>query len=361
LVHTEYLLAGRTGRDVREVLRDTMFAATVTGSPVENACRLIKQYEPEGRGYYGAALALIGRDERGLPTADSPIVIRTADVSLDGRLKVTAGATLVRDSVAAHEVAETHAKAGGILTAFGLVEPAPGAPEGVAALTRDEDVLIALNSRNQRLSKFWLTDQGGSPPAPELKGRSAVILDGEDDFVNMLRHVLAVMGMSSEVVRHEDYAPGTLDGYDLVIVGPGPGDPRRGDHPKIAAFRAAVDELLAADRPFLAVCLGHQVLCSRLGIPLAYKDIVFQGTQSRVSLGGVLGGRDENVGFYNTFVGRVGESGGPAGVEVAADPDTGDIHLVAGRHFRGVQFHAESILTEHGYDLIHDLVRDLLA
>ena len=65
LVHTEYLLAGRTTRDVREVLRDTMYAATVTGSPVENACRLIKQYEPEGRGYYGAALALLGRDAEG--------------------------------------------------------------------------------------------------------------------------------------------------------------------------------------------------------------------------------------------------------------------------------------------------------
>ena len=49
-------------RDAREVLRDTMYAATVTGSPVENACRLIKQYETEGRGYYGAALAVLGRD-----------------------------------------------------------------------------------------------------------------------------------------------------------------------------------------------------------------------------------------------------------------------------------------------------------
>ena len=85
LVHTEYLLAGRTDRDVREVLRDTMYAATVTGSPVENACRLIKKYETEGRGYYGAALALLGRDAAGRPTADSPIVIRTADVDLDGR------------------------------------------------------------------------------------------------------------------------------------------------------------------------------------------------------------------------------------------------------------------------------------
>ena len=94
-----------------------MYAATVTGSPVENACRLIKQYESEGRGYYGAALALLGRDADGEPIVDSPIVIRTADVDLDGRLKVTAGATLVRDSDPAYEVAETHAKAGGILSA----------------------------------------------------------------------------------------------------------------------------------------------------------------------------------------------------------------------------------------------------
>ena len=84
LVHTEYLLAGRTDRDVREVLRDTMYAATVTGSPVENACRLIKKYETEGRGYYGAALALLGRDRDGQATADSPIVIRTADVEPRG-------------------------------------------------------------------------------------------------------------------------------------------------------------------------------------------------------------------------------------------------------------------------------------
>ncbi|WP_231123479.1 chorismate-binding protein [Nocardioides sambongensis] len=113
LIHTEYLLAGRTTRDVREVLRDTMYAATVTGSPVENACRLIKAYEPEGRGYYASALALFGRDAAGDAVVDSPIVIRTADVSPDGALKVTAGATLVRDSDPAYEVAETHAKAGG--------------------------------------------------------------------------------------------------------------------------------------------------------------------------------------------------------------------------------------------------------
>jgi phenazine biosynthesis protein phzE len=287
---------------------------------------------------------------------DSPIVIRTADVSPAGELKVSAGATLVRDSDPAYEVAETHAKAGGILSAFGLVGAAPASSADVAELVVDEDVLLELNKRNRRLSSFWLADQGGSDPDPRLRGKHAVILDGEDDFVNMLRHILGVMGLTSSVVRHEDYAPGVFTDADLVIVGPGPGDPRADDDPKMAQLRAAVDELLSERKPFLAVCLGHQALCHRLGLDLQYKDIVFQGTQSPIA----LGGRTERVGFYNTFVGRVGESGLPEGVSIEADPESGDVHAVAGPHYRGIQFHAESILTEHGYDLLHDLVSELL-
>ncbi|MGZ4454313.1 MAG: anthranilate synthase family protein [Nocardioides sp.] len=357
LIHTEYLLAGRSNRDPREILRDTMYAATVTGSPVENACRLIKQYEPEGRGYYGAALAIFGRDEAGGPVVDSPIVIRSADVSLDGHLKVSAGATLVRDSEPAYEVAETHAKAGGILGAFGLVPPAPALAINPAELVLDEDVMIELNSRNRRLSGFWLANQSGSPVDHRLIGKTAVILDGEDDFVNMLRHMLLRMGITSTVIRHEDYLHGCFTGADLVIVGPGPGDPRDDADPKMAQLRAAVAELLESGQPFLSVCLGHQALCHQLGLGLHYKDIVFQGTQSAVD----LDGRTERVGFYNTFVGRVDETTPlPAGVEVDADPATGDVHAVRGPHYRGIQFHAESILTQHGYELLHDLVGDLL-
>ncbi len=362
LVHTEYLLAGRTRSDVRDVLRDTMFAATVTGAPVENACRLIHQYESEGRGYYAGALALLGRDETGAPTADSPIVIRTADVSPEGAMKVTAGATLVRDSKPDQEVAETLAKAGGILSAFGLVPGATGTPSDIVDLTQDEDVLIALNSRNRRLAKFWLTDQEGSPPAPSLAGRRIAILHGEDDFVNMLAHVFSVLGMSSRVIRHEALPEGpggdsVFDDVDLVVIGPGPGDPRDQSHPKIAAYRRAIDGLLASGKPFLAVCLGHQVLCDRLGIDLAFKDIVFQGTQSSVA----IDGREERVGFYNTFVGRLGEGDLPEGVRVESEPETGDIHLIAGPTFRGVQFHAESILTENGFALLRGLLLELLG
>ena len=358
LIHTEYLLAGRTHRDPREVLRDTMFAATVTGSPVENACRLIKRYEPHGRGYYGAALAIFGRDEEGGNSVDSPIVIRTADVTVDGTLTVTAGATLVRDSDPDYEVAETHAKAAGILSAFGLVStpstPAVGS-DLVAALVNDEDVLVQLNARNRRLSDFWIDDQAETESDDHLKGKHVVILDGEDDFVKMLQHVLRVMGMTSSVVRHEAYRTGAFEGADLVIVGPGPGDPRDDNDPKMAQLRLAVSEVLATGQPFLAVCLGHQALCHQLGLPLAMKDIVFQGTQSAIQ----LGGRTQRVGFYNTFVGRAGSTL-PEGVTVDADPVSGDINAIYGPHYAGVQFHAESILTQHGFEILHDIVSDLL-
>ncbi|WP_240501099.1 chorismate-binding protein, partial [Streptomyces neyagawaensis] len=91
LAHTEYELRGRSSLDVRDVLRETMFAATVTGSPVQNACRVIERHEVGGRGYYAGALALLGRDEGGAQTLDSPILIRTADIAADGRLGVGLG------------------------------------------------------------------------------------------------------------------------------------------------------------------------------------------------------------------------------------------------------------------------------
>lgn len=42
------------------------------------------------------------------------------------------------------------------------------------------------------------------------------------------------------------------------------------------------------------------------------------------------------------------------------DEETGDVHLIRGPHFTGIQFHAESILTERGFDLLEEIVRELL-
>jgi len=256
-----------------------------------------------------------------------------------------------------HETKETWAKASGILSAFGLVESAPEPVDGFDAFTREDEVIIALGSRNQRLSQFWLTDQSGAAPVPSLVGKRVVVVDGEDDFVNMLSHVFGVLGMTTDIIRHDAYADGDLDGFDLVVVGPGPGDPRELDDPKMAVLHGVVAGLLETERPFLAVCLGHQALSHQLGLDLAFKDIVFQGTQSKLS---VLD-RPEVVGFYNTFVARVPDGGLPDGVTVETDPETGDVHLLAGSHFRGVQFHAESILTQNGFGILRDLVTDLIG
>ena len=65
LAHTEYLIMGKSTMDPRTILHETMFAPTVTGSPVESACRVISRYEPGGRGYYSGVIGLIGRDARG--------------------------------------------------------------------------------------------------------------------------------------------------------------------------------------------------------------------------------------------------------------------------------------------------------
>ena len=358
LVHTEYLLAGHTTMDVREVLRRSMFAATVTGSPVQNACRLIQRYEAMGRGYYGAVLALFGRAANGAPTADAPILIRTADVDAAGNLRVTAGATLVRDSVPASEVLETHTKAAGVLSAFGLAPPAGSVALDVEAVTRDPDVLAALGSRNERLSSFWLNDQSEVTRAAKPTGRRALLVDAEDDFARMLGHLLSSLGIAVSIVSWPSYRSGDFEGFDLVVLGPGPGDPRDLSDTKIAALAAVTDDVLAAQRPLLAVCLGHQVLCARLGLQLEFKDVVFQGTQQRVR---VLG-RDEDVGFYNTFVARVGEQTALSPhVRVDADPTSGDVHLLRGPHYLGVQFHTESLLTQHGHRLLAEMVSSLLA
>ncbi|MGH3325452.1 MAG: chorismate-binding protein, partial [Streptomyces sp.] len=214
LAHTEYELRGRSTLGVREVLRETMFAATVTGSPVENACRVIERHEQGGRGYYAGALALIGRDAAGGQTLDSPILIRTADIDVrTGRLRVPVGATLVRASDPASEVAETHAKAAGVLTALGVREapvheqrgPRTRPADTRPADTRPADdlrVRAALEARRADLAPFWLRMQTREERGA-LRG-NVLVVDGEDTFTSMLAHLLRATGAEVVVRRYDE-------------------------------------------------------------------------------------------------------------------------------------------------------------
>ncbi|WP_079124708.1 anthranilate synthase family protein [Streptomyces lushanensis] len=352
LAHTEYFIEGRSTRDPREILHETMFAPTVTGSPLESACRVINKYEPQGRGYYSGVVALIGRDAHGGSTLDSSILIRTADIDSGGRVRIGVGATLVRHSDPASEVHETRAKAAGLLAALEA--------DGPVRFGEHPNVRAALERRNATIAGFWLAeDAARARPEPVLAGRRVLVVDAEDTFTSMIGHQLRSMGLSVTVRRFDE--PYALDGYDLVIMGPGPGDPRETSHPKIAHLRSTIGTLLDERRPFLAVCLSHQVLSTRLGFPLVRREVPNQGVQREIDLFGVR----ERVGFYNTFAARgaedTAECEGVGTVEVSRDPETGEVHALRGPHFASLQFHAESVLTEDGVRLVGALMTEVLG
>jgi phenazine biosynthesis protein phzE len=352
VAHTEYFIEGRTSGDPRDVLRDTMFAPTVTGSPLESACRVIHRYEPAGRGYYSGVVALMGRDGRGRHTLDSAILIRTAEIRGDGQVRIGVGATLVRHSDPYSEVAETHAKAAGLIAALESTGP--------VRFGQHPSVRAALRRRNDLISGFWLADDAArSRPDRLLSGRRVLVIDAEDTFTHMIDHQLRSMGVAVTVCRYDD--PYDVDDHDLVILGPGPGDPRADDDAKIGHLRQAARTLLAGRRPFLAVCLSHQVLSLQLGFGLFRRDAPNQGVQREIN----LFGSPERVGFYNTFAAASASDSvyadGVGPVEVSRDPLTGEVHALLGPHFASIQFHAESVLTVDGVRILGDLMTRVLG
>ncbi|MFE2281999.1 anthranilate synthase family protein [Streptomyces sp. NPDC059454] len=357
LAHTEYELRGRSSLDVREVLKETMFAATVTGSPVQNACRVIERHEAGGRGYYAGALALVGRDEGGAQTLDSPILIRTADIDAAGRLRVPVGATLVRGSDPAGEVAETHAKAAGVLVALGVRPGRPREESVRPGLADDPRVRAALDGRRASLAPFWLRMQERSDA---LTGH-ALVVDGEDTFTAMLAHVLRAAGLDVTVRRYDE--PGlraAVLGHDgPLVLGPGPGDPSDPADPKMRFLRALTADVIGENRHgVLGVCLGHELIAAELGLETVRKEVPYQGAQTEID----LFGRPETVGFYNSFVARCDEATArelaARGVEVSRAAN-GEVHALKGPGFAGVQFHPESVLTLNGAAVVRELVGQL--
>ncbi|MFF2372749.1 anthranilate synthase family protein [Agromyces sp. NPDC058110] len=387
LTHTEYLLEGHSDLDPREVLRRTMFAPTVTGSPMGNACSVIARHEPTARGYYAGVFA------RFTPTAtgydvDAPILIRTAYVR-DGRVSIPVGATLVRHSDPVGEVAETRAKAAGMLTALGAIPRAEvaarpsttGATTADAATTGAATTGVAMSgaavsgaavsgtpgpgaavadphadllaSRNDHLAAFWRAPQ----QAHEPRGLSALVIDANDDFTTMLAHQLRHLGLDVRLVPWHE-APDAAS-EDLVVFGPGPGDPRDASDPRIARMRELIAARLEAERPLLAVCLSHQVLADLAGLPLAPLAEPRQGVQLPVD---VFGERAA-IGFYNTFSALApdGSTTPELGLEVASDASTNVVHALRGRGVASVQGHLESVTSPDGLALLERLVDGVLA
>uniref|UniRef100_UPI0021C1CE57 aminodeoxychorismate/anthranilate synthase component II n=1 Tax=Frankia tisae TaxID=2950104 RepID=UPI0021C1CE57 len=271
--------------------------------------------------------------------------------------------------------------------------PMPGRPH--PPLAADPRIAAALAARNTRLAPFWLQRRAPRAVAvPALTGRSALIVDAEDSFTGMLAHLFRELGLAVTIrpwqeaaglsarppaergaagnAREADLdARGWADGagsaggpvgteFDLVVAGPGPGDPNDGADPKMATMRRVIADRLAARRPLLGVCLGHQLLAGLLGLRLHRRAAPYQGLARTID----LFGRPRRVGFYSTFT-AIASSGdlptahGP--VQLALDRGDGSVHALRGAAFAGVQFHPESVLSEDGLTVLRELLTELLA
>ncbi|MGK3958991.1 anthranilate synthase family protein [Sorangium sp. So ce118] len=349
LAHAGYRIEGTTELPVSEILKRSMFAPTVVGSPLENATRVIARYETCGRSYYSGFAAIVEDDERG-PLLDSAILIRTAEIENDGKLAIGVGATLVRESDPQSETKETAAKAAALQNAMGV--------NSLSDLMKKDLVAQSLGKWNARMSSFWLGQDVRAHRPRSLYGDAPaiVILDNEDSFTSMIKYQLRELGMT---IRVESYATiREVRNSELLIVGPGPGDPSKLTDPRVATSRRMMLAAMEANRPFIAICLGHQILSSLLGLPIQRLPVPNQGLQKQISIFGKL----ETVGFYNTFV-AISEADhldSPRGtVSVYRDPVSKQVHGLKGPSFCSMQFHPESVLTKDGPRILRDAVFSL--
>ncbi len=354
VVHTEYRLVGRRGKDTMAALKRTLHAPTVVGSPMESAARIIHKYEPDSRRYYAGEVGIYSNPRTNAPNGDidCAILIRCAEIQGDGKLRVQAGGGIVRDSDPDNEARESRAKAFGLL---GTLIGAPQVSETYLTPELHDKVRPLLAARNRNLSSFWMNRQdphGGK--LPRLDGLKVTILNNEDDFVFMIAHILRVMHAEAEVIDSLFY-DAEKDNSAVVIIGPGPGDPNDMAHPRMKRLQEIIADLTYLKKPMLGVCLGHQALAVSRELDVERQVFSTQGLQREVQ---VMGGK-HRLGFYNSFSPVFNEKA-RAIKDLTFDIDeTKRIVAMQGPRLIGFQFHPESIMSEDGAFLLHKALSSL--
>jgi len=177
-----------------------------------------------------------------------------------------------------------------------------------------------------------------------------VVVDHHDSYTwNLVHLVASVTGVLPEVVQHDEVTPDEVLGYSHVVLSPGPGHPD-----EVADFSVGRYVLLAASRPVLGVCLGMQ------GLVTAYGGTVDRlqpahGDVATIEHDGLGVFRGVPQGFAAVRYHSLGAVALPdCLVATAHDEQQGVVMGV--RHaelpLEGVQFHPESVLTEHGALLV---------
>lgn len=184
-----------------------------------------------------------------------------------------------------------------------------------------------------------------------------LLIDNYDSFVFNLARYFERLGQATVVVRNDaiDVAGVRTLSPAAVVMSPGPCGPLQ------AGCCLDVVRQCHAELPMLGVCLGHQVIAAALGATIVRAARPMHGRASPVYHHGqsLFAGLPSplTAGRYHSLA--VDETTLPAELTVTARDDTGGIMALAHRSLPvvGVQFHPESILTEHGYDLLAAFLR----
>lgn len=191
-----------------------------------------------------------------------------------------------------------------------------------------------------------------------MKMKKILVIDNYDSFTYNLVHILRELGLSADMVirRNDEFQLSEVDDFESILLSPGPGVPSQ------AGLMPEVIKQYGATKNILGVCLGHQGIGEAYGAELHNLKQVFHGVTSKVK----LTGKDElfeaipeefEVCRYHSWV--IKSDGLPENIIVTAVDPEGTIMAIRHKEYnvRGVQFHPESIMTEHGKKLIENWIQ----
>jgi len=193
-----------------------------------------------------------------------------------------------------------------------------------------------------------------------------LMIDNYDSFTYNLVQYLGELEAEVEVVRNDQVGVETIMTTDAshIMVSPGPCTPNE------AGVSMAAIEALAGKIPILGVCLGHQSIGQVFGGEIVHAREIMHGKTSPVvhTGAGVFAGLDSPfvATRYHSLV--IDRNSIPDCLEVTAwteDADGNFDEIMGVRHkelaIEGVQFHPESILTEHGHALLGNFLQQRVS
>ena len=180
-----------------------------------------------------------------------------------------------------------------------------------------------------------------------------LIIDNYDSFVFNIARYFEELGAPTKVVRNDAVMQNDLEAKAIVI-SPGPRTPHE------AGESMGIVQAYSGKLPILGVCLGHQVIGQAFGGEVRRAKRPMHGDSSEILHDGL--GLFENVPqrfsagrYHSLIVDNIEDTV----LDVTARSDDGEIMGLKHKYHPtfGVQFHPESILTEHGYDILRNFLR----